>query len=108
MAQEIRADPDALTELAGATLMAADGLGAQYRAEFRHLPLPEPAFGNLPAAPGAHLVAERLLVDAHEAIASLAAVLEGDTDRLLRTAFAYRDADRRAGTRIGNSRQAPF
>ena len=106
MAQEIRADPGALIELAGASLRAADRLGERYRAEFRRLPLPEPAFGELPAAAGAQEAAERLLTDAHDAIAGLVAVLEGDADRLLRTAFAYRAADVAADTRIGGSRRA--
>jgi hypothetical protein len=106
MAKEIRADPAALIELAAASLAAADRLGSRYRSGFSQLPIPETAFGAVPAAADAHLTAHRLLGDAHEAIAGLAAVLEGDADRLLRTAFAYREADRQADARIGRSRRA--
>ncbi|GAA0709715.1 hypothetical protein Drose_02975 [Dactylosporangium roseum] len=106
MAREIRADPDALIELAAVSLEAADRVGEAYRDDFRHLPVAEAAFGDLPTAADACRTADGLLAFAHDAIAGLAAVLEGDADRLLRTAFAYRAADRAADVRVGGSRGA--
>jgi hypothetical protein len=105
MAQEIRADPDALIALAGACLAAADSLGSHYRTGLCDLALPGAAFGDLPAAPAAALTAERLLADAQDAVSGLVAVLEGDADRLLGTAFAYREADRQADIRVGGARR---
>lgn len=106
MAKEIRADPAALSDLADASLAAAERLGDQFRGGYRHLPLPASAFGTLGGAAALHGTCTLVLSDARTAITELVAVLEGDADRLLRTAFAYHAADRQADRRMGGSRGA--
>jgi hypothetical protein len=107
MAKEIRADPAALSDLADAGLAAAERLGDHFRGGYRHLPVPASAFGTLGGAASVHGTCTMVLQDAQAAVASLVAVLEGDADRLLRTAFAYHEADRIADLRMGGSRGAP-
>ncbi|MET7421382.1 hypothetical protein [Dactylosporangium sp. NPDC005555] len=104
MAKEIRADPGALSDLADASLAAASRLGDHFGGGYRHLPLPPSTFGTLGGAATLHGTCTLVLQDAHAAITGLAAVLEGDADRLLRTAFAYHEADRLADQRVGGSR----
>jgi hypothetical protein len=107
MASEIRADPGALSDLADASLAAAERLGDHFRTGYRHLPVPVSVFGTLGGAAAIHGTCELTLRDAQAAVTSLVAVLEGDAERLWRTAFAYQEADRAAGTRMGGSRGAP-
>ncbi len=107
MAKEIRADPGALSDLADASLAAAERLGDHFRTGYRHLPVPASVFGTLGGAAALHGTCTLVLRDAHAAVTSLTAVLEGDADRLWRTAFAYREADRLADLRMGGSRGAP-
>jgi hypothetical protein len=106
MAKEIRADPGALSDLADASLAAAERLGDHFRGGYRHLPLPPSAFGTLSGAAALHGTCTLLLQDAQAVLTEVVAVLEGDADRLLRTAFAYHEADRRADQRIGGARGA--
>ncbi|WP_327006572.1 hypothetical protein OHA72_04410 [Dactylosporangium sp. NBC_01737] len=106
MASEIRADPAALSDLADAGLAAAERLGDHFRTGYRHLPVPVSAFGTLGGAAAIHGTCELVLHDAQAAVTALVAVLEGDAERLWRTAFAYQDADRTAGMRMGGSRGA--
>ena len=47
-----------------------------------------------------------MLQDTQAAVTALVAVLEGDAERLWRTAFAYQEADRIADMRMGGSRGA--
>lgn len=106
MAKEIRADPGALSDLADASLAAASCLGDHFRTGYRQLPVPVSAFGTLSGTAAIHGTCTLLLQDAHDAITGLVEVLEGDADRLLRTAFAYHEADRLADLRMGGSRGA--
>jgi hypothetical protein len=106
MAKEIRADPGALSDLADANLAAAERLGDHFRTGYRHLPLPVSVFGTLGGAAAIHGTCTLVLQDVQAAVTELVAVLEGDAERLLRTAFAYRDADRHADLRMGGSRGA--
>jgi hypothetical protein len=108
MAQELRAEPDALIGLADAALTAADGLGSHYRTGRRDLSPPADAFGNTRASAGAARAAETLLTEAGGAIHAHVQVLEDDADRLLQAAFAYLHADRLAAQRAGGSRRAPL
>jgi hypothetical protein len=108
MAQEIRADPDALIRLADAALTAADELGTHYRTGVRDLVPPSAAFGNTPASADLAEVAGRLQPDARMAVYVHTQILESDADRLLQAAFAYLVADRRAAEGVGNSRGAPL
>ena len=107
MAKEIRADPAALSDLADASLAAAERLGEHFRGGYRHLPVASSAFGTLGGAAAVQGTCTMVLQDVQAAITSLVAVLEGDGERLLRTAFAYHEADRRADVRMGGSRGAP-
>jgi hypothetical protein len=107
MAKEIRADPAALSDLADASLTAAERLGEHFRTGYRHLPVPVSVFGTLGGAAAVHGTCELVLRDAQAAITSLVAVLEGDAERLWRTAFAYHEADRAADLRMGGSRGVP-
>ena len=106
MAKEIRADPGALSDLADASLAAAERLGDHFRTGYRHLPVPVSVFGTLSGAAAVHGTCAMVLQDAQTAITELVAVLEGDAERLWRTAFAYQEADRTAGMRMGGSRGA--
>lgn len=106
MAKEIRADPGALSDLADASLAAAACLGDHFRSGYRHLPLPESVFGTLGGGAALHGTAVLVLRDAQTVVTELVAVLEGDADRQLRTAFAYHEADRLADQRMGGSRGA--
>ena len=107
MAKEIRADPGALSDLADASLAAAGHLGDHFRGGYRDLPVPAPAFGNLGGSAALHGTCTLVLRDAQSVISGLVAVLEGDAERLWRTAFAYHEADRLADQRMGGSRGAP-
>lgn len=105
MAQELRADPDALIMLADACLTAADDAGSHFRSGFRDLALPAGAFGDTGAAATAARAADEVLGFAQDAVSAHVAVLEGDADRLLQAAFAYAAADRAASTGMGGSRR---
>ena len=85
MAKEIRADPGALSDLADASLAAAERLGDHFRTGYRHLPLPVSAFGTLGGAAAIHGTCTLVLQDVQTAVTELVAVLEGDAERLLRT-----------------------
>jgi hypothetical protein len=97
-ADEIRADPAQLSGLASATLELATALADGWRASAGLLappgaPADGPRRAALAAAAGADLALRRL-----------AEVLAGDADRLWQTAFAYEEADERAGWRLGPQR----
>ena len=106
MAKEIRADPGALSDLADASLTAAGHVGDHFRAGYGDLSVPAAAFGNLGGAAALHGTCTTVLRDAQSVVTELAAVLEGDAERLWRTAFAYHEADRLADQRMGGARGA--
>jgi hypothetical protein len=106
MAQEIRADPDALFTLAGAALAAADELGNHYRTGLGDLAPPAAAFGNTQVSAGLAARAEWLQPDARQAVYVHTQILEDDADRLTQAAFGYVAADRRAAEGMGGSRGA--
>ncbi|WP_432834540.1 hypothetical protein [Dactylosporangium sp. CA-092794] len=105
MAQDLRVDPDALIVLADACLTAADDLGEHYRTAFGDLLPPVAAFGNTVASARTARAAELAHAAAGDAVCGHVQVLEGDADRLLQAAFAYRAADRAADQRMGGSRR---
>src|SRR5262245_12021964 len=108
MAQELRADPDALIALADACLAAADGVGSHYRTDFGDLSPASAAFGNTRASAAVARAAAAAQAEADGALQAQVQVLEGDADRLLQAAFAYLAADRLAGRHMGASRRAPL
>ena len=106
MAEEIRAEPDALIRLADAALSAADRLGDNYRSGVRDLVPPATAFGNTAASAQFAGVAARLQPDARLAVYVHTQILEADADGLLQAAFAYAAADRMAAEGMGGARGA--
>jgi hypothetical protein len=107
MSDEVRAEPDALIGLADACLTAADDLGAHYRAGLRDLVPAAAAFGNTRASAATAGTAQAARAAAESAVRDHVDILEGDADRLLQAAFAYRAADERSGRQFDGSRQAP-
>src|SRR2546421_428471 len=106
MAEEIRAEPDALIGLAEAALTAADELANHYRTGGRDLLPPPAAFGNTRGSARLADAAAEVQPDAQRAVYVHVQILEGDADRLLQAAFAYAAADRRAAEGMGGSRGA--
>jgi hypothetical protein len=106
MAEEIRAEPDALIRLADAALIAADKLGNGYRLQVRELAPPGTAFGNTAASAQIAGAAGRLQPDARLAVYVHTQILEADADGLLQAAFAYAAADRMAAEGMGGARGA--
>jgi hypothetical protein len=105
---EIRAEPDALVQLASQTLGAAD-LFADALAEAQGTAGPPgSAYGNAQVAAGVHAAAQAALADAETAVGRLNAVYEGDVDRLYRVAFAYRQADIEAAERTRRAGRGPI
>ena len=105
MSDELRADPDELIRLAAACLAAATTVGDPYRDRLRDLAVAANAFGDLPSAEAAVEEAQALLEHAGQAMLHHVQVLEGDADRLVQAAFAYRAEDAVAGQRMGGSRR---
>ncbi|WP_433082910.1 hypothetical protein ACQP1P_03140 [Dactylosporangium sp. CA-052675] len=108
MAQELRADPDALMTLAAACLAAADTLGEHYRTGLGELTLPADAFGDTRASAALAGTAAAIGAQAQKAVSAHVDILEEDADALLQTAFAYLAADRQAAQTVGNARRAPL
>lgn len=99
VSEEVRADPVALSRLAADVLTAARGTGDGWRAAKDGLDIPLAAFGDSRAAAGVHDAHRSAADEADVAIGRLVAVLEGDTDRIYRVAFAYQLADQQAAER---------
>jgi hypothetical protein len=99
MADEVRAEPDAIVRLAKATLGAADAMSDGWSAAQGGVAPTVSAFGN--SAAGASVSAA---IDGAEAATDstwrrIVDVYEGDVDRLYRVAFAYQQADTEAAER---------
>jgi hypothetical protein len=93
MANEVRAHPATLAELAKHTLEASIQLGDGFRGAQAALALPVSAFGDSTVAAGVHASAQAAADDADTAVGRLVAVYEGDVDKLYQTAAAYQRAD---------------
>jgi hypothetical protein len=91
MATEVRADPVELSRLATIVLTASQDLADAWRTAKNGLNLPHSAFGNSGAA---LLFAHEETVDAADlTISRQITILEEDSDRLYRVAFAYEKAE---------------
>ena len=108
MTGEIRAEPDALVQLAKETLTAADRFADALAAAQGPAGPPGSAYGNTGVAASVQAAAESALADAETAIGRLNAVYEGDVDRLYRVAFAYRQADIEAANRNRRPGRGPI
>jgi hypothetical protein len=97
---EVRADPVELTRLADAMLSASQAVADGWRGAQGPLAIPAEAFGDSSGAAGLATAHEASADDADVANGRLVAVLEGDTDRLYRVAFAYKQADDDAARRM--------
>jgi hypothetical protein len=105
MATEVRADPVELSRLATIVLTASQDLADAWRTAKDGLNLPSAAFGNSDGAAAVHFVHELTVTDAEAAIDRQSAILEEDSDRLYRVAFAYERAELEA--QEGFSRARP-
>jgi hypothetical protein len=104
---EIRAEPDALVQLASQSLMAADRFADVMAGARGTAGPPGSAYGNARVATVVHAAAQAALADAETAVGRLNAVYEGDADRLYRVAFAYRQADIEAAERTRRAGRGP-
>jgi hypothetical protein len=105
---EIRAEPDAIVQLANETLTAADQFADALAAARGTASPPGSAYGNCGLAASAHATVESALAGAETAVDRLTAVYEGDVDRLYRVAFAYRQADAAAADRNRRPNRGPI
>lgn len=108
MADEVRAEPDALVRLAKATLAGADAMTDGWSAAQGMVAPPGAAYGNSTAGPAlaAAVAGAEAAMDA--TWRRITGVYEGDVDKLYRVAFAYQQADARAAEqqrRAGGGRQ---
>jgi hypothetical protein len=99
VAEEVRADPVALSRLAAEVLTASRTLGDGWRAARDGLDVPAAAYGDSAGAAGVRAAHQATVEDADATVGRLVAVLEGDVDRLYRVAFAYQLADQREAER---------
>ena len=97
---EVRADPIELTRLADRMLKASNEIGDVWHGAQVAVDVPMKAFGDGRQA-NALAVAYGSALDAVDlTLSRVAAVLEGDMDRLYRVAFAYQKADVEAARRF--------
>lgn len=107
MTEELRADPVLLAVLSTETLaLAKSGRDALRALRVEGL-IPSAAFGNSSGASMPANVYTEALETAGLAVEDVADVLETDTDRLLRTAFAYKSADDEAASYFSTHPGAP-
>jgi hypothetical protein len=95
----IQVDPELLAHTAGRVLDAATDLAERTAALVPALAVPAEAFGVLGARPGRELTAAA--ADAEGGLERLAGRLQGDADKLYRTAFAAQFANRDPGAAGG-------
>lgn len=104
MADEVRADPEAIVRLAQATLAGADDMSDCWSAAQGVVTPPGSAFGNSTAGPAFATACTAAATSADTAWRGVAGVYEGDVDRLYRVAFAYQAADAAAAERQRRAR----
>jgi hypothetical protein len=92
MATEVRADPVELSRLATIVLAAAQDLADAWHTAKNGLNLPPDAFGNESGA-SLHSAHEATVEEADLTISRQITILEEDSDRLYRVAFAYERAE---------------
>ncbi|GLZ78724.1 hypothetical protein Afil01_35310 [Actinorhabdospora filicis] len=90
---ETRADPVELAVLSRDSLNLAKGLRTALSAARAATMIKAAAFGNAEGAEAFGEAHEKARTGAGTAFENLAEVCEGDTDRLLRIAFSYRQTD---------------
>ena len=96
MAEEVRAEPDAIVRLAKATLASADAMSGAWSAAPGAVVPGSDAFGDSAgsAALASAIATAEAATDA--AWRRIVQVCEDDTDKLYRVAFAYQQADAEA------------
>ncbi|MEV8509885.1 hypothetical protein AB0368_34375 [Actinoplanes sp. NPDC051475] len=99
MADEVRADPDAIVRLAKATLAGADTMTDGWSAAQGVVVPPGDAYGNSSAGPAIAAAAAGAEAAMDATWRRIVGVYEGDVDRLFRVAFAYQQADSEAAER---------
>ena len=100
---DVRADPVELAQLSQDCLGIAKDTRNALRALRTEALIPTPAFGNSTRADEVDTAYTGLLQAAGLAVEDLAEILEGDTDRLLRVAFAYKQTDDEEAERQANA-----
>lgn len=101
MGKEIRADATELAKLAKATLDASSRLGDSFRNAQNSITISTAAFGNSREGRHVHQAYQRTVETTDTTTARFISVLEGDVDRLYRTAFFYGEAEKK-NTRLIN------
>ena len=100
MADEVRADPEAIVRLAKATLAGADAMTDGWSAAQGVVAPPGAAFGNSHAGPALVAGSDGAAAATDATWRRIVTVYEGDVDRLYRVAFAYQQADSDAAARL--------
>jgi hypothetical protein len=85
--------PVELARFAGTVLDVGDQLTGAAGSSVRDLALPGTAFGTTPGGIGLHRMYSEAVDTAVSLGSKLSEVLEGDADRLYRSAFAFHKAD---------------
>ncbi|GIG67594.1 hypothetical protein [Phytomonospora endophytica] len=93
MTDEVRADPVELAVLSQAVLMVAYRVRSELPRGWSGVLVPSSAFGNTNAAESLAVDYGDAIETAGRAVEDLTGVLDGDADRLLRIAFAYKQTD---------------
>jgi hypothetical protein len=100
---EVRADPVELARFADRLLGLSQLLADAWRTAQGLLVLPATAAGDSSRGPALIRAHESTVEEAEIALGRLVALLEGDTDRIYRIAFAYRQADQAAEDAVNRS-----
>ncbi len=104
MANEVRATPSDLADLARANLTASTNLDDGHRAQQGTLAVPAGAFGNTAVAGSVQVSHQDALTGLDIAVGRLVAVYEGDVDKLYQTSANYQKADEDAADKIEQHR----
>lgn len=89
-----------VSRLAAQVLRSSQQLADAWSAAQAALDVAGSAFGNRAGGAGVHASHQAVVADADVGVGRLVGVLEGDTDRLYRIAFAYQKADQDAQRRM--------
>ena len=93
MADEVRADPVSLCELAGTLTSQAWDIRDGLATAREQILVPPGAFGNSENAETLDSTYSTLLEKAGDGVEDVAGVFEGDVDRVYLIAFAYQEQD---------------
>lgn len=93
MADEVRADPVSLCELAGTLTQVAGDIRDGLATAREQILVPPGAYGNSESAETLDSTYSTLLEKSGDGVEDVAGVLEGDVDRVYLIAFAYQAKD---------------